>query len=277
MIKFTFISENKTDNPGCDAEFGLSVYIETPDMNILFDTGASDMFEVNARRTHVDLTRVDACVISHGHYDHTNGVPRFCQLNDHAPVYIHKNAFNEAYGTTDGEIDKYACSILWKEEQRKAVQDRLSFTDGPCWLSDNIVVSGTIPDIEGNVPTENFYIKRADGSLTPDPMDHEQFLAIRNGAEGVFVFSGCSHKGVLPVLSYVKALFPGEHIEGLVAGMHLFASSDETRKTVVDKVIAEKPDIVMPVHCTGIDAICMLKERLGDKCIVATCGDSYEY
>ena len=55
MIKFTFLSENKTDDPACDAEFGLSVYIETPAMNILFDTGASDLFEKNARRKHVDL------------------------------------------------------------------------------------------------------------------------------------------------------------------------------------------------------------------------------
>ena len=48
-------------------------------------------------------------------------------------------------------------------------------------------------------------------------------------------------------------------------------------KTVVEKVVAEQPDMVMPVHCTGIEAICMLKSQLGDKCIVATAGNSYEY
>lgn len=41
MMNFTFLSENKTDNPGCDAEHGLSIYIETDEMTILFDTGAS--------------------------------------------------------------------------------------------------------------------------------------------------------------------------------------------------------------------------------------------
>jgi len=277
MIRFTFLSENKTDNPECDAEFGLSVYIETGEKKILFDTGASKLFVKNAGRKHVDLSRVDACVISHGHYDHTGGVPEFCSVNKTAPVYIHREAFRETYGETDGRMDRYPCSILWSEEEKKAVADRLKLTDGPCWITDNIVVSGTIPDVADNVPTENFYIKEDDGSMTKDPMAHEQFLAIRNGDQGVFVFSGCSHKGVIPVLSYVKALFPGERIAGLVAGMHLFAATDQVRRQVVDKVIGENPDLVVPVHCTGIDAICMLKEKLGDRCIVATAGDSYEY
>ena len=52
MIRFTFLSENKTDNPECDAEFGLSVYIETGEKKILFDTGASKLFVKNAGRKH---------------------------------------------------------------------------------------------------------------------------------------------------------------------------------------------------------------------------------
>lgn len=277
MIRFTFLAENKTENPACNAEHGLSIFIETEEKTILFDTGASDMFAENAKGCHVDLTKVEDLVISHGHYDHTEGVPKFCQINSIAPVYIHKDGFGECYGQVNGKIDTTPCSLLWTREQREAVESRLSLTDGPLWLTDNIVISGTIPDIPGNVPTEKFFEKKQDGSFAPDPMNHEQFLAIRNGDKGVVVFSGCSHKGVIPALAYAKKLFPGERISILVAGMHLYSASEQIRKQVVDKVLEEHPDIVMPVHCTGIDAICMLKTALGDKCVVATAGNRYEY
>ena len=72
-----------------------------------------------------------------------------------------------------------------------------------------------------------------------------------------------------------KSLFPGEKIALLVAGMHLYSAADEVRKNVVERVAAEAPDCVMPVHCTGIKAICDLRSMLGDACIVATAGDSY--
>lgn len=277
MMKFTFLSENKTDNPGCDAEHGLSIYIETEEMILLFDTGASNLFERNARRKHVDLTKPQALVISHGHYDHTEGVPRFCQINRTAPVYIHKDAFSQCYGMVGDKIDEKSCSLQWSQEEREKMEERFHLTDGPLWLTDNIVISGTIPDVPGNEPTERFFEKKPDGQMVPDPMNHEQFLAIRNGEMGIFIFSGCSHKGVIPVLEYTKQLFPGEKIAGLIAGMHLFSASQAMRAAVVEKVVKEHPDLVMPVHCTGIDAICMLKAELGHKCVVATAGASYEY
>ena len=76
-MRISFLSENKTNNPGICAEHGLSIYIETDEMNILFDAGASDMFAENAQKMGIDLRNADFCVISHGHYDHTEGVPYF--------------------------------------------------------------------------------------------------------------------------------------------------------------------------------------------------------
>nr|WP_315023300.1 MBL fold metallo-hydrolase [uncultured Aminipila sp.] len=286
MVKFTFLSENKTDNPGCMAEHGLSVYIEAADQIILFDTGASDLFAKNAEFVNVDLKQVEHTVISHGHYDHTEGLPAFCNINNNSHIYIHKDAFEKTYGIENGILDREPCSILWGEETKQSIMERTTLTDGIFKISEDIVISGTIPNLEGIEATEQFYIKKMSQNgeieLLEDEMNHEQFLVIRDRdkegiSKGIYVFSGCSHKGVIPAIRYAKQIFPGEKILGLIAGMHLYSSDEATREKVVKEIVKENIEMVMPVHCTGIKAICDLKAAMGDNCIVATAGDSYEY
>ena len=101
-------------------------------------------------------------------------------------------------------------------------------------------------------------------------------LVIRQ-PEGLYVFSGCSHRGVIPAVRYAREIFGGEKIAVLVAGMHLYSADEAMRKKVIDQIIAEDIGLVMPVHCTGINAICDLKMALGDKCIVASTGTKYGY
>lgn len=273
-MKFRFLIENKTDNPGIVAEHGLSVYIETQGKKILFDAGATDILFDNAKKMNIDLGEIDFAVISHGHYDHTGGFPAFHRINPAAPIYIHRNALKESYGMENGVMDKEPCSIMWTDEELKELSPALRFTEGRTDITENIAVTGTVPVPEDFVPTEKFFCRGADGKLENDDMSHEQCLVIRE-PEGLYIFSGCSHRGVINALNAGKAMFPGERVAVLVAGMHLYSATDEDRARVVEEIAAENMDCVMPVHCTGIKAICDLKTRLGDKCIVATAGDEY--
>ena len=278
-MKFQFLIENKTDNPGIVAEHGLSVYIESHGKKILFDAGATNLFIVNAAEMKVDLSDVDLAVVSHGHYDHTGGFPDFIKLNEKAKIYIHKNAFRESYGMEDGKMDEEPCSIKWAERDRLAIEPRLSYTDGVTMITEDIAITGTVPVDEDFAPTENFFYRQESdesGELITDDMSHEQCLVIRE-EKGLYVFSGCSHRGVVNAVNAAKAIFPGERIAVLVAGMHLYSASEEDREQVVSQMVAENMDCIMPVHCTGIKAICDLKAALGDKCIAATAGDKYEF
>ncbi len=274
-IKFTFLIENKTDHPGVVAEHGLSVYIEACGKKILFDAGATDLLMQNAEFMKIDLSEVDFSVISHGHYDHTGGYPAFCKVNDKASIYLHKEAFRRSFGyEPDGTLEKVTTGIRWTDEEVDAMKERLKFTDGPVYVDENICITGTVPFADGFTSTENFYFRDETGELIVDDMAHEQCLVIRQ-PEGLYIFSGCSHRGAIAALRAGKNMFPGERVAAFVAGMHLFNSSDAERAQVVEEIAAENLDLVMPVHCTGIKAICDLKTKLGDKCVAATAGDSF--
>lgn len=279
-MKFQFLLDNKTENSKCMAEWGLSVLIETGGKKILLDAGLTDLYKANAEALGVDLTDVDALVISHGHFDHTGGVPSFVELNEKAAVYLHRDALYETYGETDGEVEKEACSIRWSDAELEKIWPRIQFTSGVVKLYDNVSLIGDIPDLEGYPATEQFWrcVEQEDGSsqLIPDTMSHEQVIVVEEQA-GLYVFSGCSHRGVVPTLRHVQNLMPGKRIAGLIAGMHLYPASSEMRRKIVEEIAQLDMDVVFPVHCTGMDAILQMKALMGDKCIVACAGDKYEF
>ena len=89
-MKISFLIDNKTESTECNAEWGLSVLIETGSKKILMDQGASPMLIKNAAGMGIDLADVDYATVSHGHYDHTSGTEAFFGVNKHAEVYVHK-------------------------------------------------------------------------------------------------------------------------------------------------------------------------------------------
>ena len=86
-MKITVLVDNLRNGP-LKGEWGLSFLIEYEKWKILLDTGASGLFARNARRLGIDLGEVDHAVLSHAHYDHSDGMSAFFRENDHAALYI---------------------------------------------------------------------------------------------------------------------------------------------------------------------------------------------
>ena len=101
-MKIVTLIENLVQQTDYVAEHGLSLYIETGEHRLLFDTGLSGKFVDNASKMGIDLAQIDAVVISHGHYDHAGGLNAFFEINTKAKVYAQKAAFcpNTAGGSS---------------------------------------------------------------------------------------------------------------------------------------------------------------------------------
>ena len=74
-VHITILYDNYTFTEGTQSDWGFSCLITGTEKTILFDTGTrSDILKHNIKTLGVDISRVDAIVISHNHGDHTGGL-----------------------------------------------------------------------------------------------------------------------------------------------------------------------------------------------------------
>ena len=68
------LMENQPAGPGYAAEHGLSLYVQAGGRALLVDMGQGDGFLRNAAALGVDISQVEAAILTHGHYDHGGGL-----------------------------------------------------------------------------------------------------------------------------------------------------------------------------------------------------------
>ena len=131
-MKITALIEN-TSARGLPTEHGLSLFVETAEHKFLFDMGQTDLFARNAETLGIALSKVDFAVLSHGHYDHGGGLNTFLALNDHAPVYMSRYAFEPHYNGTEKNIGL---------DQGLKSSNRLVLVDEDMPIAEGIIVYG---------------------------------------------------------------------------------------------------------------------------------------
>lgn len=104
MVKIAILNENAAGKTGVAAH-GLSYLIFKDAHTLLFDTGPSDVFIRNAEAMGLDVDQAEAIVLSHGHWDHTNGLAlKFRgQKLEGKRLVAHPDAFIRRYRKSNGE------------------------------------------------------------------------------------------------------------------------------------------------------------------------------
>lgn len=261
------------ENEGIDGrddlqpEFGLSLHVELGGVRLLFDTGASAAFAANAAALGIDLARVDVAVLSHQHYDHGGGLARFFELNRRATVHLRDSPLRDRYsdrGTKPGRPIGIDLELVRGNPLRFArVIGTVEVAPGIFLLTD---IGAQHPRPEAN----RLLLVEQDGALAPDTFDHE-LVMVAQESDGIVVFTGCSHSGVLNMLDSAAARFPSVPIKAVVGGFHLMgrppgdsmAGSRAEVEALGRQIRARVSGVVLTGHCTGRQAFDVLHGVMG--------------
>lgn len=233
-MRITALVENTALDSRFGAEHGLSLYIETEKHRILFDMGQTDLFSQNAGKLGIDLGEVDLAVLSHGHYDHGGGMKRFLEINERAPIYVNRDAFQPHYNGRDKYIGL---------DVSLADSDRLIFTDEKWKIDENLTLY-TCNQNRQKYALGSFGLNMVqDGVFLPEDFRHEQYLLIEEKGKRVLL-SGCSHKGIMDITRWFAP-------DVLIGGFHFSKlPMDETLKGYAE-CLNDFQTEYYTCHCTG--------------------------
>ena len=235
----TILSDNQPGE-GFESEHGLSWLVEASG-TILLDAGASDLFLHNAQQLNIDLSSVEMVALSHGHWDHGNGL----KFLTNKTVTCHPAVFRKRF-SRDGSL---SVGLSFSEEE---MLGKLTFrkTETPVFLNDRVVFLGAIPrkfEFE-NTPT-HFTLENGEPDMLPD----DSALAIIHNEE-LIILTGCAHSGVCNIVDYAKQVTGKSKVNAVLGGFHLKHVNNQVMETIA-YLKSQGVSHVMPSHCTSFDVI----------------------
>lgn len=275
-MKITVLMENTTSDPRLTAEHGLSLYIEYRGRAFLLDAGSSGDFAANADRLGVSLEPVEACFLSHGHYDHAGGLTAFLDRNPGAPVYAMENAACPYY-SGDGE-QRHPIGIprpvLQRLPGRLVPVRELTQCRPGIWL-----LPHSTPGLEAVGAAKKLY-REKNGVIFPDDFSHEMTVVFETSA-GLVLCNSCCHGGLEAVLQEAAGAFPGRKLCAFLGGLHMRGKKNGVEictftppqlEAVASAAVRYGLEAVYTGHCTGGAAYRQLAALMGNRLHPLTTG-----
>jgi 7,8-dihydropterin-6-yl-methyl-4-(beta-D-ribofuranosyl)aminobenzene 5'-phosphate synthase len=261
-LKITILVDNQAGE-GLVAEHGLSFWIETDGKSILFDTGQGGALATNAGVLGVDLSKTDVLVLSHGHYDHTGGIPYVLQNAGMPEVYCHPGAMVPRYSIREGAAKPVGMPAESKAAIDKFPTKHLHWTVKPVLLSAIIGITGVIPRVTDYEDVGGPFYLDPQGRIA-DAIYDDLALWIRTD-KGLVVCVGCCHAGLINTLTHIRRLNGQAPIRAVLGGFHVSQASQERLDRTIKALREISPEQIVPCHCTGGQAVIALQSAFGVK------------
>ncbi|HEY1544543.1 MAG TPA: MBL fold metallo-hydrolase [Xanthobacteraceae bacterium] len=242
----------------------------------------------------IDPGKVDALIVSHGHFDHYGGLIAFLDkyraaLPADVKLYAggEDNFCHRVQGTgTPGVFSDFGYL------DRNALAARkigVVLCENPTVIGGHAFTTGMIKrrTDEKVLPNtfEQFGIKdglgcnashytsaELAGKTVPDEHYHEHATVFHVKDRGLVVLSSCSHRGIVNAVKQAQEVSGVDKVHALLGGFHLGPAPMDYTRHVVSEIVELKPDIVVPMHCSGENFVEAMRSIAPDRLFLGSTG-----
>ena len=264
-IRLTILCENSVGAPfGVIGEHGFACFVETEAGNYLFDTGQGFGIVQNASALKKDLGSIQAIMISHGHYDHTGGLPAVLKMKSPVDVFGHPDMFLERIWASDDQ--SRFVGLPFKRSYLESLGAVFRLSSKMVEIGPGVFLTGEIPrDTPFETGDPNMTAIADEGrAIHPDPLRDDLSLIVQT-EKGLVLVLGCAHAGMINIIEYALEHMDDDRIYAIIGGTHLGFSGDDQFDATVSAMERYRIERIGVSHCTGLEKAALLHARFKEK------------
>ena len=265
------------------SEHGLACHIEAVvdgrPHSLLFDYGVDFQgVSRNMELLNIDFKALEALGLSHGHFDHSGALVALLKSQkEKFPkgicLYTGEGVFSERFLKLPNGL--YNINVLKKEDIEALGFVKVIEIRDPSPIVSGAYLTGKIERVtEYEKGAPNLLVKKG-GRLETDDFTGEQSLVLNARGKGLVVLSGCAHAGIVNTLKHAQKITGIEKIHAVIGGFHLTGAKPEVIQRTLADIKAINPDYIVPLHCTGHEAMTVFENEMPSQFILNTAGTRY--
>jgi len=273
------------------AEHGLSYFIETfvegKSNACMFDYGLDFQgVSKNMELLKLDLNKLEALGLSHGHFDHWGSLVSILKYNGTKirkgiPLYVGEEVFAHRFGNMPAGLYEPSGMRDLGQLKREDIENlglvKIIEIREPTPMVPGAYLTGNIERVtEYEKGSPLGLIKRGD-QMEQDLFIGEQALVFNVKGKGLVVLTSCAHAGIVNTVRHAQKMSGINKVHAVIGGFHLVgAPVPKIEKTIAD-IKAINPDYIVPMHCTGWEAITAFEREMPGQFIINTAGTRYNF
>jgi 7,8-dihydropterin-6-yl-methyl-4-(beta-D-ribofuranosyl)aminobenzene 5'-phosphate synthase len=279
------------------SEWGLSLYLQSQQASeqrtFMLDFGYSGPVLLNnIEFIGVDPAKVNALIVSHGHFDHYGGLTAFLKQYRKvlpADVKLYAGGEDNFCHRLNGPANDLADFGTLDRRAPASQQVATVLCETPTVIAGHAFTTGKInrSSIERVLPNSmvEFAMKdglgcnashylpaEMEGKIVPDQHIHEHATCFNVKDKGLVVISSCGHVGIVNSVRQAQEVSGVAKVHAIMGGFHLGPAPADYLAQVVAEIKKLEPDVVIPLHCSGLNFVQEAQRQMPGKVLVTTTG-----